>query len=299
MPSGRTRPASSGASSSSGLARMLATTTSKAPSRNAPASRTRRSPRSRPRWPGWPASPADRRRRRKCRPPRASPLRSQECRNRSRSRARAPRAQDARRASAGTAVSSDGCRYRTRVPGSIRRLIAPATTGSHHDGTIHSRSLACIGANCTCVLRTQSVAGTGSIACGGGGLPSSAPRRTSAPSMSAPHRRARSGALPATKRLRRRQLPRYRARQNTRSHRACRRLRRLHRPKARRPRATRPTSVRHRPQPHRRTARDTPLPRIRRSACASPSAARGSGSTCRRAGTTRRAAAPDAAECWS
>ncbi len=51
-------------------------------------------------------------------------------------------------------------------------------------------------------------------------------------------------------------------------------------------------------------ARDTasmrrPRAVLRRRTCASPFAARGSGSTYRRAGTNLPAAAPDAAECWS
>src|SRR5438105_14848310 len=62
-------------------------------------------------------------------------------------------------------------------PGSILRLIACESTGSHHDGTIHTLLLTRIGRNCACVLRTQSASASGRTECMGGRLCRSFPAR--------------------------------------------------------------------------------------------------------------------------
>ena len=65
-------------------------------------------------------------------------------------------------------------------PGSSVTLIAAASGAVHHEGTIHSVSAIRTGANCACVVRTQSCSATARVSCGGGASPSRAPARASA-----------------------------------------------------------------------------------------------------------------------
>ena len=259
----------------------------------------------RPRWrrrsPGSRRSPADRCRPRPPGPRQASPRRSPGFRSRSRNRAPMP----------ARATFSASQRRHSRVvgwlpvpkaqPGSSRTLTAAGSTGSRHEGTIHNRSLTRSGANCAWVSRTQSASAIAASECAGGGSVELEPRRWRAPPRRrTPRQTARRVGLTGQGAASASPGSPYSGRLAA----ACRRAHPQRRPKARRRRAARPPSAPPHPRRRRSRARDTAFDgrqrrRVRRRTCASPSAARGSGSTCHRGGTSPPAAAPGAAECWS
>ena len=240
---------------------------------------------------------------------RAGTRRSRGCRSRSRSRARdSPRAQLARE----PFEAQPRGRMRAgaeREPGIEREIDRRRVDGgSHHDGTIQSPSVIRIGANCACVARTQSCSATAKRLVRR--QRAAAIARQRAPAPPAIGRAAANSAVSATDRPARRRRLAGLAVERRLVRRAGARDRRC-RPTARRRRAARPPTRRRRRRRRRSAgrcssrARDGPRraragrARVSPPACASRASLRDSGSTCRRAGTSRRAAAPGAAGCWS